>query len=52
MHDFNIKNITYHSTIKTKPASVKDNAYTDFDKKANDKDRESKVCDYVKIFKM
>ena len=26
-------NNTYHSTIQTEPADVKDNTYTDFDKK-------------------
>ena len=30
-------NNTYHSTIKIKPASVKDNTYIDFSKKSNDK---------------
>ena len=36
-------NNTYHSTIKIKPASVKDNIYTDFSKKSNDKDPKFKL---------
>ena len=36
-------NNTYHSTIKIKPASVKDNTYTDFSKKSNDKDAKFKL---------
>ena len=44
-------NITYHSTIKTKPATVKDNTYIDFSKKVNDKDPKFKVGDYVRISK-
>ena len=31
-------NNTYHRTIKMKPANVKDNAYIDANKKANDKE--------------
>ena len=44
-------NITYHRTIKTKAATVKDNTYIDFSKKVNDKDPKFKVGDYVRISK-
>ena len=44
-------NITYHSTIKTKDATVKDNTYIDFSKRVNDKDPKFKVDDYVRISK-
>ena len=44
-------NITYHSTIKTKAATVKDNTYIDFSKKVNDKGPKFKVGDYVRISK-
>ena len=44
-------NNTYHGTIKMKPADVKDNTYTDFNKEVNDKDPKFKVCDHVRISK-
>ena len=44
-------NNTYHRTIKMKPADVKDNAYTDFNKEVNDKDPKLKVGDHVRISK-
>ena len=36
-------NNTFHRTIKMKPADVKDNTYTDFDRKVNDKILNSKL---------
>ena len=44
-------NNTYHRTIKTKLADVKDNTYNDFLKKVNDKDPKCKVGDHVRISK-
>ena len=44
-------NNTYHTTIKMKPADVKDNTYTDFEKEVNDKNPKFKVGDYVRISK-
>ena len=40
-------NNTYHTTIKMKPADVKDNTYIDFEKDVNDKNPKSK---YNNIF--
>ena len=65
MHDFSIKNMysdklddivneyknTYHRTIKNKPVDVKDNAYTDSSKEANDKDPKFKVGNYTRTSK-
>ena len=42
---------TYHRTIKTKPADVKDNTYVDFKKEVNNKDPKSKVGDHVRSSK-
>ena len=36
-------NNTFHRTIKMKPADVKDNTYTHFDRKVNDKILNSKL---------
>ena len=44
-------NNTYHRTIKMKPIIVKDNAYIDFNKGANDKDPKFKMGDHVRISK-
>ena len=44
-------NNTYHRTIKMKPADVKDNTYTDFNKEVNDKDPKLKVGENVRISK-
>ena len=44
-------NTTYHRTIKMKPVDVKDNAYINFKKQANDKDPKFKVGDHVRISK-
>ena len=44
-------NNAYHRTIKMKPADVKDNAYIDFKKEANDNDPKFKVGGHVRIFK-
>ena len=44
-------NDTYHRTIKMKPVDVKNNTYTVFKKKVNDKDPKFKVGDYVRISK-
>ena len=44
-------NNIYHRTIKIKPVDVKDNTYSDFLKKANDKDPKFKVGDHVRISK-
>ena len=44
-------NNTYHSTIKMKPAGVKDNTYIDSGKESNDKDPKFKVRDRVRILK-
>ena len=40
---------TYHRTIKMKRGDVKDNAYINFKKEANDKGPKFKVGDHVKI---
>ena len=48
---YNKFNNTYHSTIKIKPANVKDNTYIDSDKESNNTDPKFKVGDYVKISK-
>ena len=44
-------NNTYHTTIKMKPADVKDNKYTNADKEINNKDPKFKVGDHVRISK-
>ena len=44
-------NNTFHRTIKMKPADVKDNTYTDFEKEGNNKDLKFKVGGYVRISK-
>ena len=44
-------NNTYHTTIKMKPADVKDNTYINTDKKINNKDPKFKVGDHVRISK-
>ena len=42
-------NNTYHTTIKMKPADVKDNTYVNADKEINNKDPKFKVGDRVRI---
>ena len=42
-------NNTYHTTIKIKPADVKDNTYISADKEINNKDPKFKVGDHVRI---
>ena len=42
-------NNTYHASIKMKPVYVKDNIYLDLKKKVNDKNRQFKVGDHVRI---
>ena len=44
-------NNTYHTTIKMKPADVKDNTYINADKEINNKDPKFKVGDRVRISK-
>ena len=44
-------NNKYHTSIKMKPADVKDNTYIDFRKEINDKDPKFKVGDNVRISK-
>ena len=44
-------NNTYHTTIKMKPADVKDNTYINDDKEINNKDSKFKVGDSVRISK-
>ena len=44
-------NNTYHTTIKMKPADVKDNTYIDFKKEVNDKNPKFEVGDHVRISK-
>ena len=44
-------NNTYHTTIKMKPADVKDNTYINADKEYNNKDPKFKVGDHVRISK-
>ena len=44
-------NNTYHTTIKMKPADVKDNTYINADKEINNKDPKFKVGDHVRISK-
>ena len=44
-------NNTYHTTIKMKPADVKDNTYINDDKESNNKDPKFKVGDHVRIRK-
>ena len=42
---------TYHTSIKMKPADVKDNTYIDFKKEVNDKNHKFKAGDHVRISK-
>ena len=42
-------NNTYHTTMKMKPADVKDNTYINADKEINNKDSKFKVGDRVRI---
>ena len=42
---------TYHTTIKMKPADVKDNTYINADKEINNKDPKFKVGNHVRISK-
>ena len=44
-------NNTYHTTIKMKPADVKDNTYINADKEFNNKDPKFKLGDHVRISK-
>ena len=44
-------NNTYHTTIKMKPADIKDNTYINADKEINNKDSKFNVGDHVKISK-
>ena len=44
-------NITFHSTIKMKPADVTSCTYIDFDVENNYKDPKLKVSDHVRISK-
>ena len=44
-------NNTYHTTIKMKPADVKDNTYINADKEINNKDPKFKVGDHIRISK-
>ena len=44
-------NNKYHTSIKMKPADVKDNTYIGFKKEINDKDPKFKVGDNVRISK-
>ena len=44
-------NNTYHTTIKMKPADVKDNTYINADKEINNKDPKFNVGDHVRISK-
>ena len=44
-------NNTYHTTIKMKPADVKDNTYINANKEINNKDPKFKVDDHVRILK-
>ena len=44
-------NNTYHTTIKMKPANVKDNTYINADTEINNKDFKFKVGDHVRISK-
>ena len=42
-------NNTYHTSIKMKPADVKDNTYIDFKYESKDKNPKFKVGDHVRI---
>ena len=42
-------NNAYHTSIKMKPADVKDSTYIDFKKESNDKNPKFKVGDHVRI---
>ena len=44
-------NNTYHTSIKMKPADVKDNTYIDFKKEINDKNPKFEVGVHVRISK-
>ena len=44
-------NDTYHTSIKIKPADVKDNTYIDFNKEVNAKNPKFRVGDKVRISK-
>ena len=44
-------NSTYHTSMKIKPADVKDNTYIDFKKEVNDKNPKFEVGDHVRISK-
>ena len=44
-------NITYHSTIKMKPAHVKSSTYIVFDVEISDKNSKFKDSDHVRISK-
>ena len=44
-------NNTYHTTIKMKPADIKDNTYINANKEINNKDPKFKVGDHVRISK-
>ena len=44
-------NNTYHTSIKMKPADVKDNTYTGFKKEVNDKNHKFKVSDHIRTSK-
>ena len=44
-------NNAYHTTIKMKPADVKDNTYMNFKKEFNNKNPKFKVGDHVRISK-
>ena len=44
-------NNTYHTTVKMKPADVKDNTHINVDKEINNKDPKFKVGDHVRISK-
>ena len=51
MNIVNKYNNVYHSTNKMKPVDVKNNTYTDFGKKGNDKDPKFKAGGHVRISK-
>ena len=44
-------NNTYHTTMKMKPAGVKDNTYINADKEINNQDPKFKVRDHLRISK-
>ena len=49
--DDTVNKYNTYSTIKMKPIDIKDNTYTDFSKKCNDKDPKFQVCHHVRISK-